>query len=457
MVRALKAMPPTSTTKRGDLLEKRIYAFFAAEIAADRFFAKADCCKIRRKPKYYSRDRGGEITFDVSIEIYMPGAKEFSSVVLIECKNYLHPVPVDDAEEFFTKVQQVAAARAKGVLASTASFQSGAREFARSKGIGLLRYFSRADCKWELMRSPATGGGVDRLDDASEVTSGLSEQEYRSEVFDLYLQSPTRDTHSLGGFLEDMLLDEALSPSQLRRVMNSKAKDVDLVPFLEEDTLEGIAANVLEDLGYSIGEVPLDELCATEHKRSGLSVHMDVAPSVEFVERKVLGRITFAPPRIEVYRQETRNHGRTRFTLAHELAHHLLGHGKHMAREYCEDADFSLERSATVEGTNVARMEFQANFLAAGLLLPRHNVITEFRDLVRRLDLPNRGFGALYVDDQPCNLQSFELVTRHFVQLYGVSHTAATIRLKSLGLLRDARKRTGPRHVLEALASVGPP
>lgn len=99
-------MPQTSTTKRGDALEKLIYDFFAAEIAADRFFAKAECCRLRRKPKYFSRDRGSEITFDVSIEIFMPGAADYSTVFLIECKNYTHPVPVDDAEEFFTKVQK---------------------------------------------------------------------------------------------------------------------------------------------------------------------------------------------------------------------------------------------------------------------------------------------------------------------------------------------------------------
>ena len=43
--------------------------------------------------------------------------------MLIECKNYSHAVPVDYAEEFFAKVQQVAAANVKAVIASTASFQ----------------------------------------------------------------------------------------------------------------------------------------------------------------------------------------------------------------------------------------------------------------------------------------------------------------------------------------------
>ena len=448
-------MPQLSSTQKGDALEKSIHAFLSAELAAGRFFAKAECCKVRRRPKYFSRDRGSEITFDVSIEMYMPGASEYSALILVECKNYSDSVPVDDAEEFFAKIQQVAAANAKGVIASTGAFQTGTREYARAKGIGLLRYFDRRNCKWELMRSPATGGGVDRSEDTVEVAAGLSNAEHESEVFDFYLQSPTRETHSLWGFFEDLLQD-CFSPAHLRRVLNPKAKSVDLVPFLEKEELEGVAAATLEQLEYSSGEVALSEICDAEHRRTGLTVHLGVQPSAELLERRVLGRITFEPSRIEVFTQDSPNQGRARFTLAHELAHHLLGHGKHMSREFCQQSDFSLERSATSKGTNVARMEFQANYLAASLLLPKQNVVADFRTLVRDLDLPNRGFGSLYVDNQACNLQSFDVVVGHLTRKYGVSHTAATIRLQSLGLLKDVRKLDGPRHALEALSRWDP-
>jgi Zn-dependent peptidase ImmA (M78 family) len=194
-------------------------------------------------------------------------------------------------------------------------------------------------------------------------------------------------------------------------------------------------------------------LCEIERKRCGLSVNLDVVPNSEYVERQVLGRINFQPLRIEVYRQEITNPGRAKFTLAHELAHHILNHGKYMTGEWCDASDFALERSASIDGTNVARMEFQANYLAASLLLPRHNVVSDFRGLASGLQLSNRGFGSLYVDDQPCNIQNFEAVARHFTSNYGVSHIAATIRLKSLGLLRDERKRSGPKHVLSSFAS----
>src|SRR4029077_19539670 len=46
-----------------------------------------------------------------------------------------------------------------------------------------------------------------------------------------------------------------------------------------------------------------------------------------------------------------------------------------------------------------------------------------------------RGFGALYVDNQPCNLESYKLVASQLMRSYGVSRTVASIRLESLGLL----------------------
>ncbi len=93
-----------NSTKKGSKFEELMYRYFSAEVRADRFFAKRQCCKVRRKPKYHSRDRGGDITFDVSIEIFLPGSTELSAVVLIECKNYTKAIPVDDAEELFAKV-----------------------------------------------------------------------------------------------------------------------------------------------------------------------------------------------------------------------------------------------------------------------------------------------------------------------------------------------------------------
>ena len=63
----------------------------------------------------------------------------------------------------------------------------------------------------------------------------------------------------------------------------------------------------------------------------------------------------------------------------------VLDHGQYMTCEFCQSNDFSLERSAASVGTNVARMEFQANYLAAGILMPKHNFVSAFRQLAHQL------------------------------------------------------------------------
>lgn len=433
-------MPGTlSSTKKGNALEQRVRHLLQEEIDADRFWAKKSNCKVFWKKGYHSRDRGEDIVFDVSIEVYLPGATEYSTVVLVECKNYAHSVPVDDVEEFFTKVQQVAAANAKAVIASTASFQSGARAFAKSKGIGLMRCFEPSTFKWELRRSASASARSTSPDETYLVAEGLAQQDFHSLAFDLYLQSPARETNSLWDFFEDIVADSGLTPTEIRKISNPRSKISNQVPFCEKDELESRGAEILAELGYSGGAVALDVLCAMEAKRSGLLVNLKAPNPSGGGWNAVLGRIQFDPLVIDVFDQKDANLGRDRFTLAHELAHHLLGHGRYLVRESCDDSDLSIQRRALIDGSDVARMEYQANLLAASLLLPRAHVIEDFSRFLRDLNLVNKGFGYLYVDDQPCNMQNYEIVTGHLMRKYCVSRSAAKVRLEAMGLLRDDR------------------
>ncbi|EKB1969398.1 hypothetical protein ACJO1Z_05845 [Vibrio parahaemolyticus] len=90
-----------NTVRKGDELEAAIFEFFSTQIDHGQFWAHKDYCKIFTQKGYYSRDREKDIIFDVSIEIYLPGQETYSVLVLIECKNYNHRVPVDDIEEFY--------------------------------------------------------------------------------------------------------------------------------------------------------------------------------------------------------------------------------------------------------------------------------------------------------------------------------------------------------------------
>jgi hypothetical protein len=175
-----------STTRVGDELEKRIFGLLQAEIDADRLFFRKQDCKVFAKKGYYSRDRRSNIVFDISVEAYLPGADKYSMLVLVECKNYTHPIPVADVEKFFSKLQQVGAANAKGIIATPASFQSGTREFAKAKGIGLMCYFSADNFKWELRRSPSAST-LAKSAPGSGVEAGLNSETFQNTSFDLYL------------------------------------------------------------------------------------------------------------------------------------------------------------------------------------------------------------------------------------------------------------------------------
>ena len=176
-----------NTIEKGDKLEDQAFEVFENQIAEDCFFSKREYCKIFRKKGYYSKDREKDIVFDLSVEVTLPDQDHYSLLFLFECKNYGHSVPVDDVEEFFAKIQQVSGANAKGIVVSTNSFQSGAFKFARSKGIGLLRYFSKEKFDWVLTRSPSSmAAASNTASEQCNAHQALYDEDYTSRYFDFY-------------------------------------------------------------------------------------------------------------------------------------------------------------------------------------------------------------------------------------------------------------------------------
>ena len=326
-----------STTKVGDELEQRIFELIEKEFENDSFPIKKANCKFFKKKGYYSKDREREIIFDVSVEVYCAGADNYCFLILIECKNYKSPVKVEEVEEFFAKAQQVAAANSKAVVATSSSFQSGARTFAKSKGIALLRYFDPVNHQLVLHRSPSTtvyGTGAGTL---AEAEKALSQEAFKSRFFDIYFQSASRVTNSLFEFAEEIANEAGFTRTQIRRAFNSPKKSVGIVPYLEKSEIEERSQELLDLIAYSEKEVPLNKICALEEERTGLVVKINEPTSPGCP----LGEISFSPLQIIIYQNNEKNIGRDRFTLAHELAHHFLGHGKYMAKDAFEEEDLS--------------------------------------------------------------------------------------------------------------------
>lgn len=87
---------------------------------------------VHHQRVYKGRVSQRNIKIDVSFNYDIAGA---DLLFLVECKCYGHSVPVDDVEEFHSKIDDIGAH--KGIMVTTVGFQEGAIKTARGRRIAL--------------------------------------------------------------------------------------------------------------------------------------------------------------------------------------------------------------------------------------------------------------------------------------------------------------------------------
>jgi len=424
-----------NSTSVGDWLEERVYEYFARLIAEGVFFSPAQRCKLYRKKGYYSEKRQANIVFDVAIELWMPEAPTYSILILVECKNYKHAVPVDDLEEFWAKVEQVRGG--KGIVVSTAELQRGALNFARSSNIGYVRFVAEDNLKWVLHRAPSWYLSASQELSPYKVERALLEPNLHPGIYDVFAIIGGKFTNSWRELIGRLVGEEVLGDLGGLELLSGQLGGPS-VEFLSKEFIRGKAESVLSCIDYEAGAVRLDLVAEHERKVSGLAV----------VESAGVGglssKIDFLRNQICV---EGGLHGldeRGRFTLAHEFGHFYLMHDRYLAREGCDQLDVDLDSPVELKVQDVSRMEWQANYFAACLLLPAAQLIASFYDAIDQIGLYDKGHGPLFLDDQACNYESYFYVADLIKKHYQVSRLAVKYRLQDLGLLNDVRgKRVG--------------
>lgn len=137
--------------------------------------------------------------------------------------------------------------------------------------------------------------------------------------------------------------------------------------YLKVEDIEAKAAELADRHGMV--EIPIDVVALAVHE--GLSVNL-----ARFEDETISGQIIRDEHgKTSIYVRKTDPTNRIRFTVAHELGHHLLGHLDD--REEIVDKDSTLYRQPSNPGEISDprhRAEIQANLFAAGLLMPRESV-----------------------------------------------------------------------------------
>ena len=424
-----------NTVAKGDKLEAEVFRLFERIIDAGEFWAKKEFCRLKPKARYFSRTRETEIEFDLSVEVWLPGADRASLICPIECKNYSHSVPVNDVEEFVSKCEQVEAR--KGVIVSRGAFQKGAQTYAKNKAFGLIRYLADETHKWILHRSTAANVVSASADHRITLSNLITDEVCLPPIIDAVCETSNGATTSLWEFFDD-LLDNPTSKEWL--MIQSPIRQLGgVVPYIEANEIDDLANRASAIDGEIVGPLDLDQLCRLEHQKCDLKVRRWAEALSPTVPTNVLGRFLFEENTIELFDGHAKSPTQMRFTLAHELGHHFLGHARYLSLDTYDEDDFEGQVGHLLSLTDIARLEWQANRFAACLLMPRRQFLHQFRLLLEDHDIKDRGYGLLYVDSQPCNLETFGSICSGLSCAFRVSFGAVAVRLKVLGLLNDQR------------------
>ena len=415
-----------NTTEKGDKFEDKVLSLLMKDIQSFSLsMGHESHIKVFKKKKYYSRFRKGDIEFDIAIEVYRDkNIPNYSSLILVECKDYKKAVGVDQINKFLQDVRDLSEGSfthsLKPIMAISSRLAKSAYNIALERNVGLIKINESDGLKWVLNRSFEKYGINQALSSEGIFVNSDQPNYYNSSWF---FYAHNRWFSSLKEYLRDIT-------GHKDEVTKSKVK------YFSKDTLEDMAKDILIKVDYLDGAVCLSDLLSYE-VLSSVKLYQNVIPSVH--EKSLLGRVDFKSNEIFMYKKEIDDEKRDRFTLAHEISHILLGHSQYLDKDSLEEGD--LDNLEILDNSMVAKLEFQANYLASCLLVPNDQLAKEFSKIYSNSGLKRRGVFWIYLDNQPENKMIANNIVSKLARYFDVSKSVIRIRLIGFGLLHDERSK----------------
>lgn len=441
-----------STRAKGDKFERRVLSFVQEWVRSGQSFLNSQRSHFFTKKGYHSPDRGGDIETDISVESYSADATEPSLLLIIECKDYASPVPVDDLEEFKAKLDQITGKNVKGAVFSTNSFQKGAFKYAEANGIALVRVLPDEQVEWILRRTPRPIPLPSRHEHRDEqIRQALTDPEYIGDsefLFAMVNRKLVSDGDEVLNALAQELeaSHENLTRDPVPGEVSVEPGDAPIVPFMGQEYIEARAermAMFFDPMPSCTSAIDLPALCDYLSGEHGVSFDFDEDLGVDSKGVEILGKISTSPLGIQVSKRLGENTPRWRFTVAHELGHLALHRHLDIASlvgPHFETHESVGRGSLRYEPTPIGRLEWQANAFASCLLMRREHVFRAVLAHLRKHEVRSYAHGVVFVDDQPCNLHPYLDLLSTMSQAFRVSKEAVSLRLARLNILNDQRR-----------------
>ena len=399
-----------NTTAKGIEFEDKVFDYFSSLLEKDELsFAPKKYSKIF-KHKKYPTDTRRKIEFDITIETYNPLSDDnnWSSLVVIECKSYARKVDIADFDEFESKLKNVSNSAVKGILVTKKGFSNHQIEKARKEHIALV-VLSDTRNHWIVSRN------INRdPEDMMPILLGESEAGIQPVVYD------------------NEIFDDIISLLQRSGVQISNDTIID-IPKLKKEQLLDIVSNIHKEHG-PFGDDIAGELLFK--KCPDFRIYFEQHP------KGILG-LLYARKKILSLSYEIINDiHRRNFTIAHEIGHLIL-HIPLIENKMEELSDYDIEAQLSSCDEIIRLMETQANKFASYLLLPEKLFIREVDMLFKKHNITK---GKLYLDNQPCNINNFNMISSHISRKFNISKAVVKYRMLENSLLIEPKERT-PRRI----------
>lgn len=389
-----------NTVAKGDSFEKRSYDLLVKAINEGQFGFVPEYARVFQKKAYYSQLRKKGIIFDLSIEIWPPKAERFSILYLIECKDYAtKTVPVDDVEEFLSKIHQVAGFGffIKGAMIANGAFSSGGQEIARNARLMLMEVGTENTLSIKLHK-------MQRKEEVA-----INSAEFEAEkVLEKFIHGVFSNPHVEGLHRLSKLEISVIATKLIQEV------DVDSLRVADPISVERI----------------------TDFFRSKHALAFDFSADLPSVgDAKIWGLFDNERSLIQIDK-ELLNSERFAFAFAHELGHFVLHRNLRINQQLYND--FRDSEYDVLEDrhkfTNYRHwIEWQANCFGAALIVPKESL--EKRLILKQLELGISKTGHIYLDKQPVNQRDYRDILTYLSAHFNTTRTTIVYKLEEFGLI----------------------
>lgn len=394
-----------NTTRVGTEFENKVFDYVSSLLDTEGFLGTTKkYSKVFKHKKYKCAATDREIDFDITIETYnhQANSDEWSSLIILECKNYSQKVDIADLDEFTAKMNSISRSGIKGCMVSTVGYSRTEIDQAKKDHIALT-VFAKNDMEWYT----------------------------------------TRNTHMESEYLMKMLLGKSqigCTPviyhdgnfTNLIDFLNSAGaaitkKNEVFIPFYKDVTIKQKANELYGRCKYVTNDIAGETLA---------KLYPDVKIRFDDLSAGILGTFSFDEKVITISNVIIDDEHRRNFTLAHEIGHLCL-HEPFMRGHAKKFVDYSMDKMKLLQDDLIKRMEQHANKFASFLLMPQGKLEAEVN---RLLELTGNRTGRFYLDNQMCNIKEVDGVLKSLSQTFNVSKEAMKIRLIKEGLLIDDSK-----------------